>query len=163
MKMFCIRATMLALVLVSLIGCRQKPAVDYEARFDTQVDQVWSKDSKWVDAVQHFEGGGYYADLDEEDEQPIDRPHVLPLLKRLESSFGLEWQAILEKKDPQYAVAVVARLPADPTCRPRLEEALKNEQKTFPGAILQQWGHKWVSLDFLNEEDAKFAEQDMSE
>lgn len=144
----------LILALVSITGCERKLKHDYSSKFDQLVEEKWKTESKWVNAIAHLEGGGYYVDLDEEDEQPMDRPNVVPLLKRLEAEFKLEWEAVLETRDPTYAIAVVAKIPNDPKFKETFQAALVREQKTFPGAILQQWGYKWVSLDFLNQEDA---------
>ena len=146
------------LVLSLLSGCGEKK-VDYEKRFDTEVEERWSRDSKWVDAIQHLSSGGSFVDLGEPEESPLDVPHVLPLLRRLAKEFSLEWQAITDEKDPTRVWVVVARLPDDLSIRKKIETVLEREQKTFPGAILQQWGHHWVSLDFLNQEQSDFLDE----
>ncbi len=146
-------------VAIIAVGCGAKP-IDLESRFDDDVENAWSTKWKWVDAVQFFEKGGMYVDSGDPEDPALDRPHVLPLLKRLQQEFGLEWQAVLDNTNQTTALAVVARLPNDSTIRQRIEASLQREQASFPGDILQQWGHKWLTLDFLNEAQAKFMEEE---
>jgi hypothetical protein len=149
------------ITFMGTIGCGAKP-VDYEARFDDDVETTWTKKWKWVDAVQYLEKGGVYVDTGDSEDAALDRPRVLPILKRLQREFGMEWEAVLDQSQ-SLALAVVARLPNDASARAKIEAVLAEEQRQFPGAILQQWGHKWLSLDFLNEEQAKYMEDLNSE
>ena len=149
------------LVTMTLMaGCSEKP-IDHDARFDTRVEESWTKDSQWIDAVELLSSGGAFIDTGEPDGQLLDTPHVLPVLKRLSEEFGLEWQAITEEVNPTQALAIVAKLPENTSIREKFEAALKLEQKSFPGSILYQWGHRWLSISFLNQEQSDMIEQGM--
>jgi hypothetical protein len=150
-------ATLLALTMT--IGCSR--AVDTAARFDTQVEQSWTKDANWGNAIALLSTGGNFVDSGEPGEQLLDVPHVLPLLKRLNAEFGLQWEAITEAKNPTRALAVVAQLPADPSAQLKIRQAIEREQNDFPGAILHQWGHRWLSVNFLTKEQFEFLEKGM--
>lgn len=140
-------------------GCSRQ--IDQEARFDTRVEQSWTKDTRWVDAVGHLSSGGLFIDSGESDGQLLDAPHVLPLLQRLAQEFSLEWQAITEDINPKQALVVVARLPADSLVREKIERAIVREQQGFPGMILYQWGHRWLSINFLNQEQSDLIRKGM--
>lgn len=149
------------LVSITLVaGCSEKP-IDQEARFDTQVEKEWTKDSQWVDAVNLLSSGGTFIDTGEPGGQLLDTPHVVPVLKRLAGEFGLEWKAITEAVNPTQALAIVAKLPEDASIQEKFEAAVKLEQENFPGAILYQWGHRWLSITFLNQEQSDMVEQGM--
>ena len=148
------------LVLNLLAGCGKKQ-VDHESRFDGEVEERWTRNSKLVvDAIQHLARGGSYVDTGDPEDPVLDRPHILPLLQRLGKECDLEWQAVLEETNQTRAWAVIAKLPNDAALRKRIEAALAREEKTFPGAIVQQWGHQWLSLDFLTKEQAAFFDEE---
>ena len=46
------------------------------------------------------------------------------------------------------------KLPRDKFRRQRIEDYIEDAKQDFPGMILDQWGHQWLSLDFLGEEEA---------
>jgi hypothetical protein len=71
----------------------------------------------------------------------------------LKAEFDPEQYAILVEDEP-YCWGIVVRIPEDPAQRQQFQEFLNREDDAFPGMILQEWGHEWVSLDFLNEEAA---------
>jgi hypothetical protein len=156
MSRFLLLTGMLALALLPGCGASE---IDVEQRFDHTVEDSWTKDSNWVDAVKLLSTGGRFIDDEEDKTHVLDGPHVLPLLQRLSTEFGLEWQAITEDVNPMQALVVIARLPGDPQIRTKIEAVLNKEQDTFPGAILHQWGHRWLSINFLNKEQAAMIEQ----
>jgi hypothetical protein len=154
------RAFLAGLVgLTFTAGCSRQ--IDLEARFDKRVEQSWTKDTRWVDAVAHLSSGGLFIDTEESDGQLLDTPHVLPLLQRLAQEFSLEWQAVTQDVNPKQALVVVARLNADSLIREKIERAIVREQQGFPGMILYQWGHRWLSINFLNQEQADLIKQGM--
>jgi hypothetical protein len=147
----------LAIVLCAVSGCRESlPQVDMEAQFDREIETKWKTKWKWVDAVPHLERGGFYMDDSESKGLKYDRPHVLPLLNSLHDEFALQWKAVVHQKQRLMTLALVAELPADPSLRAKIDASLDKHQKTFPGAILVQWGHRWLSLDFLTPEQEAF-------
>ncbi|HVJ68513.1 MAG TPA: hypothetical protein VM510_11035 [Caulifigura sp.] len=152
-------ACLLLLLAISLAGCSESIAV-IEGRerreFDTQVETEWRKNWAWVDGVQFLEKGGIYADSGEPGERAYDKLDVLPLLKRLSGKHQLKWFAIVDKKKRNIAVAIVGQYPATDTVRDDAMTTLLVEQRTFPLDILVQTGERWLSLDFLSEEDSKF-------
>jgi hypothetical protein len=148
-----------ALLTVSLLsvasGCGDAPQ-DLQAIFDEEVRTSWKENWHWVEGIAFLESGGLYADTGDPEDQPLDRPNVLPLLRRLKEAGKLDWQAVVDKDDHTMAVAIVAKLPGDPEAVARIKDILAEEQQHFPGAILEQWGYQWLSLDFLNREQAAF-------
>lgn len=144
--------------LCACVGCGAAAEVDEAARFDRQVETEWRVKFPWVDAVPFFERGGRYMDADDTVETKFDRPHVAPLLKALGDEFQLHWHAMVEPKQRDFALAVLAELPSDPTIHDKILAAIERHQTTFPGAILVQRGHRWLSLDFLTPEQEAFLE-----
>lgn len=152
---------LLILMLAFAVGCGQStPKVSLEDRFDEEVETSWQVRWKWVDAIPFFENGGMYTDTGDPGDPQLDRAHVMPLLKRLGEEFQLSWKAVVGNKNEKNCMAVVAALPDEPGLRGRIEASLRQHEADFPGDILQQWGKRWVSLDFLNEKQVKFFEQD---
>lgn len=119
--------------------------------FDDQVEQQFSTLYAQHDGLDFFRNGGVYCDLPEY--KPFDKPYVLPLLERLAKRFSLTWVVVTNPADQEYALSVYSRIPEGVT-KVQLREALEEEQfaNEFPGDILQQWGHKHISLDFLTPE-----------
>lgn len=144
--------------LCTCFGCGAAAQVDEAARFDRQVETEWRAKWPWVDAGPFFERGGRYMDTDDVAETRFDRPHVAPLLKALGEEFELHWHAMVEPKQRDFALAVLAELPPDPTIQDKILAAIERHQSTFPGAILVQRGHRWLSLDFLTPEQEAFLE-----
>lgn len=150
------------LILGALCGCESTGAIEGRERieFDTQVDTVWKKNWDWVEGLQFLEKGGIYVDSGEPGETPYDKPLVLPLLKRLAIKHGLKWYAVVDKRKRNIAVAFVGQLPETDGARKAAVETLTAEQDSFPLDILVQVGNRWLSLDFLSEEDSKFLYDD---
>jgi hypothetical protein len=144
--------------LCACLGCGAAAQVDEAARFDRQVETEWRVKWPWVDAAPFFERGGRYMDSDDTAQTRFDQPHVAPLLKALGEEFELHWHAMVEPKQRDFALAVLAELPSDPTKVDQIMAAIERRQQTFPGAILVQCGHRWLSLDFLTPEQEAFLE-----
>jgi len=133
-----------------LAGCG-KPTTDSRAKFDHDVEVVWSKNWNLVDAEKFLSSGGLFVDSGEPEGQALDRPHILPLLKLLKEKHGLKWQAAVHKKKTRFAVALIAKLPAESEVE-QITLTLDQEQGKFPGEILWKFGHRWMSIDFLDQE-----------
>lgn len=144
------------LAVFAIAGCGTARPVDEAARFDREVDAVWKVKWPWVDALPFFQRGGRYVDTDDAEKASFDRPHVAPLLKALGEEFDLHWQAVVQPDQRDFALAIVAELPTDPTIHKQIAAAIERHQQTFPGAILVQQGHRWLSLDFLTPEQEAF-------
>ena len=147
----------LLLLLPALNGCGESDAAIEALNrtdFDQTVDTKWKKDFDWVEGLQYLEKGGTYYDSGEKGDVAYDKSHVLPLLKRLSAKHGLKWQAILDKKNHAFALAMVARFPDGEGVQKTVVDTLMEEQKTLPIDILLQHGNHWLSLDFMSREDA---------
>jgi hypothetical protein len=158
-----LRMSRVRVLLVScLLGCVLagcgKEKVDFQAKFDHVVDQDWRKNWNWVDAEKFFSAGGLFVDSGEPGDPTLDRPHILPLLKRLRDKHGLKWQAVVHKKKTKFAVALVAQLPSEGDVE-KIKQTIESEQDKFAGEILSQYGHQWMSVDFLTEEDLEWERQ----
>ena len=152
-------ACLALLVALTLAGCSESAAViegRERSEFDSQVETEWRKNWAWVEGVQFLEKGGIYADSGEPGERAYDKLDVLPLLKRLSGKHQMKWFAIVDKKKRNIAVAIVGQYPETDKVREDAMTTLLEEQKTFPLDILVQTGNRWLSLDFLSEEDSKF-------
>jgi hypothetical protein len=99
-----------------------------------------------------------FVDSGEPDDPALDRPYILPLLKKLKAKHGLKWQAVVHKKKTKFAVALVAELPSESDVE-QIKQTIEGAQDQFPGEILSQYGHQWMSVDFLTEEDLKWEQE----
>jgi hypothetical protein len=149
----------LVLTVELLSGCGSDPTAGWETANDQQVQRSFAN-QKTGDAIASLERGLTYIDQDEPGEQKLDKPVVLPLLKRLKQEFGLDWQAAISKGKDPIILNIYAKLPSQDGIREKIEAALDREQKTFPGAILQAWGNDYLSLEFQTEETAEFFEKE---
>lgn len=147
------------MLLTVLAGCGDSVET-IEARgrteFDEQVDTIWKSKWAWVEVPQFFEKGGEYVDSGEKGDPVYDKPLVLPLLKKLSAKHGLKWFAVVSKKKRNFALAVVAEYPRTAGVREAVRDTLDEEQKTFKLDILVQEGNRWLSLDFLTQDESKF-------
>ncbi len=148
---------LLLLVAGPLPGCGRE-AIDYQAKFDHMVDNDWKQNWNWVDAEKFFQQGGLFIDTGEPEDPALDRPHILPLLKTMREQHGLKWQAVVHRKKTRFAVALVAELPTASEVD-QIQKLLEQEQERFPGEILWQFGHRWMSIDFMTEEDLEWERQ----
>jgi hypothetical protein len=156
------RCCLLALLLSSgLTGCGESAEVIEQrdrAEFDKQVETTLKKDWVWLEALQFLEKGGEYVDSGEPGVPKYDKPNVLPLLQRLTKKHGLKWQAICDKKQRSICVAIVGQFPDSEGAHAAVMETLNVEQKSFPLDILVTEGNRWLSIDFMTPENAKFLE-----
>lgn len=148
-SMIAARALLLMPVMM-VCGCGSSAITNAEA-LDKQIEERWMANRNVVDAITFLEGGGHYENLSDDDEVPIDKQYVLPLIKRFRDEFSLNPVAVLD--NPQSAMAILVELPADPAIRKRLGTALQDADEAFPGLLMDNWGEKWLSLDFLDENE----------
>ena len=144
------RQLLLAIALMVCCGCGSS-AISDAAALDTQIEDQWMANREVVDAIPFLEKGGKYENLGIPGEVPIDKPHVLPLLKRIRDELSLKPVAVLE--GPQHAMAILIEIPKDPTQRKRMGNILQQTADSFPGLLMDNWGHKWLSLDFLDQQE----------
>ena len=144
------RLLLLAIALAMCVGCGSS-AISDAAALDTQIEEQWMAQRQVVDAIPFLERGGRYENLGIQGEVPIDQPHVLPLLKRFRDELSLKPVAVLE--GPQFAMAILVEIPKDPARRKRLRETLQQADDAFSGLLMDNWGQKWLSLDFLDEQE----------
>lgn len=140
------RQLLVVVILLVSIGCGSTAITDAKA-LDVQIEEKWMPNHQMVDAIPFFEGGGHYEDYGES----IDQPHVLPLMKRFRDELSLKPMAILE--DPQLAMAIVIEIPNDAAQRTRMRKMLQEADDAFPGLLMDNWGQKWLSLDFLDDNE----------
>jgi hypothetical protein len=145
-------------LLACLMGCSEPP--DYESQFDQQVHEDWLATGKMHPAVSFFEQGGHYYAKDEGADTPdLDQDLIVPLLKGLASEFRLPQHVVTQPDNPSYAWAILVELPEEPATRQKLERYLEEADAGFSGMIIQQWGNRWLSLDFLDEDEAALLEE----
>ncbi len=168
-----------AVLLLAISGCDR----DYEAELDAKVTQQWMRPGMFVDAIEYLESGGHYHNSDDDPPgaQNLDQQAILPFLKALREEFGQDLYAILVEADEdapandrgdqgdaagqhtppldELAWGFVMKLPNDEANRKRFEDYLESARQDFPGMILEQWGHEWISLDFIDEEQAQFVRE----
>jgi hypothetical protein len=142
-------------VLLFAQGCGER--IDQQAVFDQQVEGEWRDRWDIVPADRFFDRGGRFADVGEPGDTPLDAKHVRPLLGKLAEKHGLKWQMFVDRKKGRNAVALVAQLPSESDI-PQIQATIENEQQGFPGEILHQYGHRYMSLDFLTPEDLAWEE-----
>ncbi len=146
-------------VTVALPLCGLGCARDYEAEIDAKVTQKWMQPGMYVDAVEYLESGGHYYDGDDIPGNPdLDSEAIVPFLKDLKQEFGQQQYAILVEDD-DHAWSIVMKLPLDTSDRQRFEDYLESSRESFPGMILEEWGHEWITFHFLDEEQAEFVRE----
>lgn len=144
---------LLSVVLIVVCsGCGSSPVIDPVA-LDTQIEEQWLAGRETADAVEFLEKGGQYENKGLPEEVPIDQVYLLPLLKKIQKELSLKTVAVLLK--PERAMAVVVLIPAKPADRNRLRELVQATHDEFPGLLLDNWGEKWLSLDFLDEREVE--------
>jgi hypothetical protein len=137
-----------ATVFIQVAGCGSS-AINDPVALDKQIEKDWMPDREMVDAISFLEGGGKYEDFDEA--STIDQTCVLPLLKRFRDELSLSPRALLE--DPQLAMAILVEVPEDASRRTRLRKMLQEADESFSGLLMDNWGQKWLSLDFLDDNE----------
>ncbi len=142
------RHLFLAIAFATCVGCGDSVVSD-AAALDTQIEDQWMANREVVDAIPFLEKGGMYENVGNKGEVPIDKPYVLPLLKRIRDELSLKPVAVLE--GPQHAMAILIEIPKDPLKRQRMGDILQKAADSFPGLLMDNWGHKWLSLDYLDQ------------
>ena len=142
-----------AVFLLCAAGCGE----DFKQTADSNVEAYIQQHLDRVPAVEFFEAGGSY--YDDEESPEVDREILLPMLKQLlEISDTGQW-VLPSKDDPKRAFAVLVEIPADKNIEQSMARIVEEADKRFDGLILQQWGHRWLSLDFLDQESVEFFKQ----
>ncbi len=144
----------LSVCWIFVAGCSREQ-FDPQAAFDSEVEAGYLQKFPQAEAVRFLTEGGLYVDSGDPDDPEVarlDQAHVVPLLQRLDSEFSMKSIAVLSQDDPQVALAIVAALP-DGVTKEEVTSLLMDVQQEFPGEILVEWGHKWLSLDFLTAQD----------
>jgi hypothetical protein len=137
-------ASILALLVA---GCGEdKP--DRQAEFDRKVEEQLPQ-YKRIDAVQFFEDGGSFWNLDIEGEAPVDQECVLPLVKALSTEANVKAEVLVSTKDEGFALRLLVPLPKDEETRSRVDSIIAKADEAFAGAIIPQRGNDWLGLDFL--------------
>lgn len=139
---------------VACLGCGSSP-VDDQLTLDNQIEEQWIASRTVVDAIPFLESGGHYEDLEDSTDVStdvsIDKMYVLPLIKQFRDELSLKAVAVLD--EPKFAMAIVIELPQDPLQRQRIGHILQVADDAFPGLLMDNWGQKWLSLDFLEERE----------
>lgn len=146
-----LKRLMIGLMLFG-IGCAiaywMYPRLDDATIFDQQITDVWMDGREVVDAEDFFRNGGVYENVTD---LKVDQEFVLPLVQRLKQEHQLNVIAILQ--EPKLAYAVLAEVPEERSQRNDIRRTVLEIDEKFPGLILQSWGHQWLSLIFLEEEE----------
>ncbi|HEY3964077.1 MAG TPA: hypothetical protein VGM05_05935 [Planctomycetaceae bacterium] len=106
------------------------------------------------EAIPFFENRGRFFDTDES--TTVDHDVVLPLLKTLAEVADTDQWVILRPAETDWAFALLVKLPRDPGIVDRMAAAVEQVDAGFPGLILQQWGHEWLSMDLIDQETYAF-------
>lgn len=130
------------------------PPVDDKALLDQQIEEQWMVGRQTVDALEFFQQGGVYENRPGSIAEQIDQQHVIPLLRTIHERHQLSIRAILHEEVPKQAVAVIVQVPPDRAGRNALRKTIVEATDAFPGLLTQFWSHRWVSLDFFDEEEA---------
>lgn len=128
---------------------------DFKQQLDRQIEEDWIYGREVVDAVEFFEKGGVYENQPGEGAEDIDRKFLLPLVKRLRNEYGLTVLAVKRDDAPNMAMAVIAEAPKDQATRNRVRAAILETADAFPGFAMQNWSHRWVSIDLFDEQELK--------
>lgn len=138
------------LLLVS--GCGQ----DLQSRADQIVADEYLKAGTHVKAIPFFEACGRYFDEDEANPSQVDQKIVLPMLKDLYQFHAGEQWVVPDPRDAKVAFALLIELPEDAAQVDAMAKIVEAADDKFDGKILQQWGHKWLSIDLIDQETADF-------
>lgn len=146
----------LALLLLAAAGLFAYvywPRVDHKAELDRQIQEAWMSGREIVDALEFFEKGGSYESDDRPSAASLDQEYVIPLVKHLREQHHLKVMAIVRDDDSKRAMAIVAEAPASRAARNAVRTTILAAADAFPGLLLQNWSHQWVSLDFIDDQE----------
>jgi hypothetical protein len=102
------------------------------------------------EAISFLEEHGHFYDLDSTTH--VDREIVLPLLKRLKELAGTEQWAMLRPEKANSCYGLLIALPDDSQIVDRMADAVQEADDRFSGFILQQWGHRWLLIDLIDQQ-----------
>ncbi len=149
--MRCFALLSLGIVLCAA-GCSSKP--DWKQVGDENVTENLFANNERREAIPFFEKQGRYFDMDES--TTVDRDVVLPLLKRLNEVVPTEQWAIIRPKKDDWAAALVIALPDNEKTVDRMAQVVQEADDKYSGFIVQQWGHAWLAVDFLDQETYEY-------
>jgi hypothetical protein len=132
------------------VGC----SPDIKQVADAMVTDDFLKKGTQVAAIPFFEQGGRY--FDEDASTKVDREIVLPLLQKLYATSHTQQWVVPDERDPKQAFAVLIELPADEAVVDAMAKAVEAADAQFDGMIVQQWGHRWLSIDLMDKETMEF-------
>lgn len=144
-----------AVLLTGGCSCSRKPGL--AEMVDEHIEQSYLQKFQQQPGVSFLKRGGRYLDDGTKEAFDIERQHVIPMFEKLERELNLNFIALTSERDPESALAMVSRLPEN-VSSDDVMIFLKAAQKTFPGAILVERGHRWVSIDFLTPEEERLLE-----
>ena len=147
------RRLLLAVVALGMFsGCGSSEVSDPKA-LDTQIEEQWMAGREKVDAIEFLEKNGQYENMELPEESQVDQFYVLPLLKKVRDELSLKPVAVL--LDSERALAVLVPIPTASAPRNRLRDFVRDADEGFAGLLLDNWGEKWLSLDFLSEREVE--------
>ena len=132
------------------VGC----SPDIKQVADTMVTDDFLKKGNQVMAIPFFEKGGHY--FDDDASTKVDREIVLPLLQKLDTISHTPQWVVPDERDPKRAFAVLIELPSDNSVVDTMAKAVEEADAKFDGMIMQQWGHRWLSIDLIDKAAADF-------
>ncbi len=143
-----IRLLVLTLTVGLVAGCSNQ--VDYAQVADDYLEQRLGREQ--MPALEFFAQGGHY--YDEPGWTSLDQEYIVPIVRGLKELGGDPF-VVLNEKDPKRATDLVVELPSDSAQLKKYEEFINAKKEGFPGLILDQWGHRYLALDFADEEEAE--------
>jgi len=139
-------------IMLCAAGCNGNP--DWKEVGDENVRDGLFATHERQEAIPFFEKNGRYFDIDAS--TTVDRDVVLPLLKRLNEVASTEQWVMIRPDEKDWAGALVIGLPEDSKTVELMAKVVQEEDDRFPGLIVQQWGHEWLAIDFLDQQTYEF-------
>ncbi|HET6326434.1 MAG TPA: hypothetical protein VFG04_17295 [Planctomycetaceae bacterium] len=133
-------------LLFGAVGCQNSDLQEFADRH-VQQDMLDKHDKR--EAIPFLEERGRFYDIDETTH--VDREIVLPLLKRLKELAPTEQWAMLEPEKAKSCYGVLIGLPDDSGIIDQMADAVQSADDKFSGFILQQWGHRWLLINLIDE------------
>jgi hypothetical protein len=137
-------------LLFALPLCASGCGNDIHDVADRHVQQDLLDKHEKREAISFLEERGQFYDSD--GTTHVDREIVLPLLKRLKELAGTEQWAMLRPEKANSSYGLLIALPNDPQIIDRMADAVQEADDRFSGFILQQWGHRWLLIDLIDQQ-----------
>ncbi len=138
--------------ILTFSGCGS--GLGEQSEFDSLVDEVWLdiNAGELKNAVEYLQAGGKHYDI--VPGTTVDQDFVIPLCLKLESEYKVECQALLYDDDSlgEFTDVILVKLPVNPADRNGIASLLAEADELFPGRIEQEWGHKWLALNYADAE-----------